>query len=78
MGSNKLLHVALGKTDADEYRLNLHEVSTRLTGQVGLFFTSMPREEVGFTQPLQMADARHLRQGRSGLEPYTLIRPDAK
>ncbi|MEW5299028.1 MAG: hypothetical protein WDW38_004937 [Sanguina aurantia] len=46
MGSNKLLHVALGKTDADEYRLNLHEVSTRLTGQVGLFFTSLPREEV--------------------------------
>lgn len=34
MGSNKLLQVALGKTEADEYRTNLHLLSERLRGQV--------------------------------------------
>jgi mRNA turnover protein 4 len=46
MGSNKMLQVALGKTPADEYRTNLHLLSERLRGHVGLFFTSLPREEV--------------------------------
>jgi len=46
MGSNKMLQVALGKTEADEYRTNLHLLSERLHGHVGLFFTSLAREEV--------------------------------
>ncbi|GBF93536.1 hypothetical protein Rsub_06256 [Raphidocelis subcapitata] len=46
MGSNKMLQVALGKTPADEYRTNLHLLSERLRGHVGLFFTTLPREEV--------------------------------
>lgn len=45
MGSNKLLQVALGKTEADEYRTNLHYLSEHLRGSVGLFFTSLSREE---------------------------------
>lgn len=46
MGSNKMLQVALGKTAADEYRTNLHLLSERLRGHVGLFFTTLPRDEV--------------------------------
>lgn len=46
MGSNKMLQVALGKTEADEYRTNLSRLSERLRGHVGLFFTSLPRDEV--------------------------------
>lgn len=46
MGSNKMLQVALGKTEADEYRTNMHLLSERLKGHVGLFFTSLPRDEV--------------------------------
>ncbi|KAI8471851.1 MAG: ribosomal protein L10-domain-containing protein [Monoraphidium minutum] len=46
MGSNKMLQVALGKTDADEYRANLSALSARLKGHVGLFFTKLPRDEV--------------------------------
>eukprot|EP00798_Chlamydomonas_sp_ICE-L_P016831 gene16831-23111_t len=46
LGSNKVLQVALGKTDADEARTNLHLISQRLKGQVGLLFTSLSRAEV--------------------------------
>jgi hypothetical protein len=46
MGSNKMLQVALGKTEADEYRANLHLLSARLKGHVGLLFTKLPRDEV--------------------------------
>jgi mRNA turnover protein 4 len=47
MGSNKLIQVALGKTDADEYKTNLSLLSQRLKGHVGLFFTKLPHDEVG-------------------------------
>ena len=46
MGSNKMLQVALGRSDADEYRTNLHKLSERLTGHVGLLFTKLDHEEV--------------------------------
>lgn len=46
MGSNKMLQVALGKTPADAYRDNLDQLSARLRGHVGLFFTSLAREDV--------------------------------
>lgn len=48
MGSNKMLQVALGKSESDELRTNLHELGARLKGPSGLFFTKLPREEVGF------------------------------
>lgn len=47
MGSNKMLAVALGKSEAEELRTGLSEIATRLKGHVGLFFTKLPREEVG-------------------------------
>jgi hypothetical protein len=56
MGSNKMLQVALGKTEADEYRTNLHLLSERLRGHVGLFFTSLPHDEVRPRRPRARAD----------------------
>jgi len=47
MGSNKMLQVALGKSESDELRTNLSVIASRLKGHVGLFFTKLPREEVG-------------------------------
>ncbi|KAK9842227.1 hypothetical protein WJX81_001488 [Elliptochloris bilobata] len=47
MGSNGLLQVALGRSAADEYGTNLSELSRRIDGSVGLFYTKLPREEVG-------------------------------
>lgn len=46
MGSNKMLQVALGKSESDELRTNLSEIGARLKGPSGLFFTKLPREEV--------------------------------
>ena len=47
MGSTGVLQVALGRSAADEYGANLSELSRRIVGNVGLFFTKLPREEVG-------------------------------
>lgn len=46
MGKNKVMMIALGKTVEDEYQDNLKQVSKCLRGQVGLLFTSRPRDEV--------------------------------
>lgn len=46
MGSNKVLRVALGKDESDEYKDNLHLISQRIHGSMGLFFTSMDHKEV--------------------------------
>lgn len=46
LGSNKVLRVALGKTEMDEYKTNLHMVSERIHGSMGLMFTKLPHEEV--------------------------------
>lgn len=47
MGSNGKLQVALGKSSEDEYRPGLAQLAERIQGNVGLFFTNLPREEVG-------------------------------
>eukprot|EP00955_Chlamydomonas_euryale_P074654 362094-Chlamydomonas_euryale.AAC.7 len=46
MGSNKVLQVALGRDEADEVQPNIHLLSERIKGNVGLLFTDMAREEV--------------------------------
>nr|KAF6382918.1 MRT4-like protein, ribosome maturation factor [Pipistrellus kuhlii] len=45
-GKNKVMMVALGRSPADEYKDNLHQVSKKLRGEVGLLFTNRTKEEV--------------------------------
>lgn len=45
-GKNKVMMVALGKTPEEEYRDNLHRVSRKLKGNVGLLFTNQTKDEV--------------------------------
>ena len=52
MGSNKMLQVALGKSESDELRTNLSVIASRLKGHSGLFFTKLPREEVSYVKLL--------------------------
>ena len=46
MGSNKVLKVALGREESDEYKQNISELSNRIRGKIGLFFTKLPQQEV--------------------------------
>ena len=46
LGSNKVLRVALGHDDTDEYRPSLARLSDNISGSVGLFFTRLPHDEV--------------------------------
>lgn len=46
MGSNKVLKVALGREESDEYKQNISELSNRIRGKIGLFFTRLPQQEV--------------------------------
>ncbi|KAL4832133.1 hypothetical protein H8958_020080 [Nasalis larvatus] len=45
-GKNKVMMVALGRSPSDEYKDNLHQVSKRLRGEVGLLFTNRTKKEV--------------------------------
>jgi len=55
-GKNKVMSIALGKTQEDEYKENLHKVSEQLNGNVGLMFTNEEDDKVrswfnSFTEP---------------------------
>ncbi|XP_061640009.1 mRNA turnover protein 4 homolog [Phyllopteryx taeniolatus] len=45
-GKNKVMMVAIGKGETDEYRDNLCQVSKHLRGEVGVLFTNKTKEEV--------------------------------
>ncbi|XP_053725371.1 mRNA turnover protein 4 homolog [Synchiropus splendidus] len=45
-GKNKVMVVALGKGETDEYRDNLCKVSRQLRGEVGVLFTNKTTEDV--------------------------------
>ena len=51
-GSTKVMKVALGQSDSEEYQIGLAEVAETLRGNVGLFFTNLAREEVRSPQDL--------------------------
>ena len=46
LGKNKLLQIALGRTSEDEYSENLHQISKKLTGSVGVLCTSQSPKRV--------------------------------
>ncbi|GFQ70514.1 mRNA turnover protein 4 homolog [Trichonephila clavata] len=46
IGKNKVMAKALGLTEEDEFRLNLHKIGQQLKGERGLLFTNQPVEEV--------------------------------
>ncbi|GFW02644.1 mRNA turnover protein 4 homolog [Trichonephila clavipes] len=46
IGKNKIMAKALGLTEEDEFRLNLHKIGQQLKGERGLLFTNQPVEEV--------------------------------
>ncbi|KAM0068016.1 putative ribosomal protein L10-like domain superfamily [Helianthus debilis subsp. tardiflorus] len=43
--SNKVMQVALGRSDSDEIRKGLHKVSKLLCGDAGLCVTNISKEE---------------------------------
>lgn len=45
-GKNKVMAIALGKRETDEYKDNLHKVSKYLRGEVGVLFTNKTKDEV--------------------------------
>lgn len=45
-GKNRIMQIALGRTEAEEVEVDLHKLSKRLTGQVGLLFTEKSKKEV--------------------------------
>ncbi|XP_050410391.1 mRNA turnover protein 4 homolog [Patella vulgata] len=45
-GKNSLMAVALGRTESDEYRENLHFLAQQLKGQTGLLFTNETKKTV--------------------------------
>ncbi|GFR14027.1 mRNA turnover protein 4 homolog [Trichonephila clavata] len=46
IGKSEVMAKALGLTEEDEFRLNLHKVGQQLKGERGLLFTNQPVEEV--------------------------------
>ncbi|KAL9690779.1 hypothetical protein QQ045_011189 [Rhodiola kirilowii] len=45
LGSNKVMQVALGRSESDEIRPGIYNVSKLLHGDAGLVFTNMPKED---------------------------------
>ncbi|KAI8893993.1 ribosomal protein L10-domain-containing protein [Globomyces pollinis-pini] len=45
-GSNRVMAKALGTSIEDEYAENLHQISEKLSGNVGIFFTNADYEQV--------------------------------
>ncbi|BFZ21104.1 hypothetical protein BsWGS_24143 [Bradybaena similaris] len=45
-GKNKVMQIALGRTEDEEYRENLHKLTRNLQGQTGLLFTNKGEKEV--------------------------------
>ncbi|KAJ6223788.1 hypothetical protein RDWZM_002333 [Blomia tropicalis] len=45
-GKNKVMSIGLGRTEAEEYKENLHKIVPCLNGQCGLLFTNSSKEEI--------------------------------
>jgi len=45
-GKNKVMAIALGRTEEEEMQPNIHKLAGMLHGQCGLLFTNKKKEEV--------------------------------
>lgn len=45
-GKNRIMQIGLGRNKAEEVEVDLHRLSKRLTGQVGLLFTDKSKKDV--------------------------------
>lgn len=59
-GSTKVMKVALGQSESQEYQVGLAKVAETLKGTVGLLFTKLPREEVSSSSAIAFAQDKAL------------------
>lgn len=64
MGSNKVLRVALGHGEEDEYKKGLSALAEDISGSIGLFFTGLPQDQV----PIPLLLQCHFRRQGCGYE----------
>ena len=65
------MSLALGRTIENEYKENLHQISNRLVGDVGLFFTNESKESVlKWFKNFSVSD--YARAGNSASQTVTL------
>ncbi|KAA8593291.1 hypothetical protein FQN60_009407 [Etheostoma spectabile] len=69
-GKNKVMVVALGKGETDEYKDNLHKVTKYLRGEVGVLFTNKTKDEV----QEYFSHFKELDYARSGNRVVTLLK----
>lgn len=71
LGSNKVLKVALGHSEADEYKTNLSELAEDIQGNSGLLFTKLDQEEVvSLIESFEFMD--YARAGAEATEDFDL------
>ena len=63
MGSNKVLRVALGHGEEDEYKKGLSALADDISGSIGLFFTGLSHNQVCDTASVQSV-LRSYRRGK--------------
>ncbi len=74
LGKNKLFQIALGRTSEEEMFDNLHRVSSKIVGSVGLLLTNEPRNDVISYFQREDEQARQQDYARAGaMAPETVI-----
>nr|XP_002730570.2 PREDICTED: mRNA turnover protein 4 homolog [Saccoglossus kowalevskii] len=71
LGKNKVMSLAFGRRPENEYRENLHRLSKRLAGNVGILFTNKTKDEtIKWFEGYSFAD--HPRSGNKAAYTVTL------
>ncbi|CAL5220150.1 g2112 [Coccomyxa viridis] len=71
MGSNKVLRVALGHGEEDEYKKGLSALAEDISGSIGLFFTRLPEDQV-LKLFEEFEDLDYARAGSQATEDFDL------
>lgn len=71
LGKNRVMQVALGRSQEEEYRDNLCKLGEQLGGNCSLFFTNRPQEEIlQFFKEYKSLD--YARAGFKATEPFVI------